>query len=126
MAVTFPVHIDLFGQRMHPHLVLEVLAYAAGFQLYRLLRKRERARNPSAVLSFEVNIWLIVGCIFGAFAGSKVLAWAESLNQYWAARADWRAWMGGKTIVGGLLGGWIGVEIAKTRLGIRRSTGDLF
>jgi prolipoprotein diacylglyceryltransferase len=33
---------------------------------------------------------------------------------------------GGKTIVGGLLGGWLGVEIAKRVSGIRRRTGDLF
>src|SRR5437016_4543505 len=34
--------------------------------------------------------------------------------------------MGGKTIVGALLGGWIGVEIAKKFLRVRSSTGDLF
>jgi prolipoprotein diacylglyceryltransferase len=33
---------------------------------------------------------------------------------------------GGKTIVGGLLGGWIGVEIVKRFSGIHRRTGDLF
>jgi prolipoprotein diacylglyceryltransferase len=33
---------------------------------------------------------------------------------------------GGKTIVGGLLGGWLGVEIAKRLSGIKRRTGDLF
>ena len=31
---------------------------------------------------------------------------------------------GGKTVVGGLVGGWIGVELAKKVLGIRGSTGD--
>jgi prolipoprotein diacylglyceryltransferase len=33
---------------------------------------------------------------------------------------------GGKTIVGGLLGGWLGVELVKRVSGIRRRTGDLF
>ena len=33
---------------------------------------------------------------------------------------------GGKAIFGGVVGGWIGTEIAKWRLGLRRSTGDLF
>ncbi len=32
----------------------------------------------------------------------------------------------GKTVVGGLLGGWLGVEIAKRFGGIYRRTGDLF
>jgi phosphatidylglycerol:prolipoprotein diacylglycerol transferase len=33
---------------------------------------------------------------------------------------------GGKTIVGGLLGGWLGVEAVKRLSGIDRRTGDLF
>jgi len=32
----------------------------------------------------------------------------------------------GKTIEGGIIGGWIAVEFAKRRFGITRSTGDLF
>lgn len=31
-----------------------------------------------------------------------------------------------KMIVGGLLGGWLGLEVAKSRLGIESKTGDLF
>lgn len=34
--------------------------------------------------------------------------------------------LGGRTVLGGLLGGWLGVEWAKRRLGIRRPTGDSF
>ena len=34
--------------------------------------------------------------------------------------------LGGKTIVGGLIGGLIGVELVKLAMGIRRSTGDLY
>lgn len=33
---------------------------------------------------------------------------------------------GGRALLGGLLFGWVGVEVAKRALGIRRSTGDLF
>jgi prolipoprotein diacylglyceryltransferase len=125
--VTFPVHITVLGHPVHPHLLMELIAYAAGFQLYQLLRRRRRrAGDLAAVLPFEQNVWLIVGCVFGALAGSRLLAWVESANLYWSMRADPRAWLGGKTIVGGLLGGWIGVEIAKRRLAITRSTGDLF
>jgi phosphatidylglycerol:prolipoprotein diacylglycerol transferase len=53
------------------------------------------------------------------------LAWAEAPGFYWAMRDDPHFWFGGKTIVGGLLGGWMGIEIAKKALGISRSTGDL-
>jgi prolipoprotein diacylglyceryltransferase len=124
--MTVPVYVEVLGVRVHPHLLMELIAYAGGFQLYLWLRRREARRSPAVVVEPVSNMWLLVGCVFGAFVGSKVLAWAESWNAYWAHRGDPRAWAGGKTIVGGLLGGWVGVEVAKKFLGIARSTGDLF
>ena len=121
-TMTFPVYLHAFGHRLHPHTVMEVIAYSAGFQLYRVLRPR----FPRAMAQFEQSLWIFVGAVFGALIGSKLLAWAESLPEYWPHRFDPAAWMGGKTIVGGLLGGWAGVEIAKRRLGVRHSTGDAF
>ena len=73
--------------------------------------------------------WIIVGCILGALAGSKGLSLLESLPEYrqqWNVTHDPVSWFGGKTMVGGLLGGWAGVEIAKKILRVAHSTGDLF
>lgn len=118
----FPVEISIFGRELAPHAVLEVLAYGAGFGLYRMLRNRfVRSR-----LSLERTVWVLVGCIFGALAGSKSLAWLESIDQYAAAWRRPEVWLGAQTIVGALLGGWIGVEIAKKKLGVGQSTGDVF
>ena len=122
--MTFPVYFHVLAHPIHPHLAMELIAYAGGFQLYRLLRRR--ATRSGEALPVEPNLWIIVGAVLGAAAGSKLLALAESFHQFWPHRADPRAWLAGKTIVGGLMGGWIGVEIVKKRLGIRRSTGDLF
>jgi prolipoprotein diacylglyceryltransferase len=120
-SVTFPVYFDVLGHRVLAHTVLEIIAYAAGAQLYWQLRRRRRA-----VLGAEENLWIIVGCIVGAAVGSKLLAWIESPLDYWPHRSNPATWMGGKTIVGGLLGGWAGVELVKRRLRITRRTGDLF
>src|SRR5437763_6125892 len=119
--MTFPVYFHVFGQRLHPHPVMEVIAYTGGFQLYLLLRRR----SPRAVVPFEQNLWLIVGAIFGALIGSKLLAWSESWPEYAHAfsQQGFAVLAGGKTIVGGLLGGWAGVEIAKQFMHIRHSTG---
>jgi prolipoprotein diacylglyceryltransferase len=125
--VIFPHYFHVFGRPLHPHPVMEVVAYTGGFQLYLYLRRRHaRLRPHDPLLPFEQNVWLIVGAIFGALAGSKLLAWLESPLDYFAHLDHPQVLLGGKTIVGGLLGGWIGVEIAKRALGIRRSTGDLF
>ena len=120
--MTFPVSFDLFGHRVLAHTVLEVIAYATGARLY--WHARRGARTP--LLPAEQNLWVLTGAIVGAAVGSKVLAWAESPLDYWSVRATPAAWLGGKTIVGGLLGGWIGVEVAKRRLAVTRRTGDAF
>ncbi len=121
--MTFPFYLDFFGWQLHPHLVFEGLGYFLGARLYFSLRRRARA-TP---LPLETNLWILVGCVFGAWAGSKLLAWAESPAHYLAVfRADPRGLLGGKTIVGGLLGGWAGVALAKRACRVVRSTGDLF
>src|SRR5204863_7028840 len=61
----------------------------------------------------------------GAALGGRLLSLLEqrALLQYWREQAFW---IGGKTIVGGLIGGLIVVEWAKLRLGVKTRTGDLF
>lgn len=120
--MTFPHYFHLFGRAIHPHPVMEVLAYTGGFRIYLWLRKRWQ-RGP--VVPFEQNMWVLVGAIFGALIGSKLLAWLESPGAYFPHLNNPAAWEGGKTIVGGLLGGWAGVEIAKRFVRVPYSTGDL-
>jgi prolipoprotein diacylglyceryltransferase len=119
--MTFPVTFHILGRPIPAHAVCELAAYTLGFQLYLYLRRR----NPRVAesLPLEKNLWIIVGCVLGALVGSKILAILES-PEYW--NADPLSMLGGKTIVGGLLGGWIGVEFAKSRLGVHQSTGDGF
>ena len=137
--MTFPVDFHAFGRTIPSHMVFEVLAYTGGMQLYLIQRRRNALRSPGRktgdlhdprtahAIPFDQIMWVLVGCVFGALVGSKLLAWAESFHEYIdASRTNPLALLGGKTIVGGLLGGWIGVEIAKKLLGVTRSTGDDF
>jgi prolipoprotein diacylglyceryltransferase len=125
----FPHYLNIAGQQIHPHPVFEMLAYFSAFQLFLYLRKRwdsySTRQGPSPVVPFNLQIALLFACGFGAFFGSKVLAWLESPSHFWLHKHELAAWTGGKTIVGGLLGGWAGIEIAKKAVGIRDSTGDL-
>jgi prolipoprotein diacylglyceryltransferase len=120
--MTFPVELPIFGGSVPVHPIFETLGYIAGFQTYLLLRRRSKF----ARVGDKPTVWIIVGCIVGALLGSKLLAIAESFPDYWRARHQLVTWLGGKTIVGGLLGGWVGVEIAKWRLHVHTRTGDLF
>ncbi len=112
----------------HPvwHPVFEILAYATGYWVYVRMRVRQ------GDVLFEPQRWTVLAAAaVGALVGSRLLGLAE---QWPTLAAAWRAGHllamlvspGGKTIVGGLLGGWLGVEIAKKFSGIKRRTGDLF
>jgi prolipoprotein diacylglyceryltransferase len=106
----------------HPalHPVFEALAYAAGYGLYKLLRAR-----AGDALSDERRWLILAATALGALAGSRLLGLLEQaprIGFHWSSLLL----PGGKTIVGGLLGGWLAVEIAKPLLNIHTRTGDLF
>ena len=119
--MTFPVLIPFGPLSLHPHWVLETLAYALGFRLYSQDRK-----HAGDFLSFLDRAWVVAAAVAGAALGSKLLYWFEDPHQTLARWNDPIYLLGGKTIVGGLLGGTIAVEWTKKSLGITRRTGDLF
>ena len=103
---------------MHP--VFETLAYTLGYAVYR------RSRNASKDILGDEQRWLVIAAAaVGALLGSRMLGLLEQAPH---AFPGWHDLLrpGGKTIVGGLLGGWIGVELMKRMRGIRVRTGDLF
>lgn len=68
---------------------------------------------------------IIAGASIGALIGSRLVGILEEVP---ITQLTWRNLLlpGGKTIVGGLLGGWVAVEIAKRLKHIHSRTGDLF
>lgn len=116
----FPVYIPLGPWQVHPHALFDVLSYLVGGQVFWWMRRR--ARGPG--VPFEKMMWVLVGMAGGAMLGAKLLAWAESWPVVWAHRDSLLTWLSGKTIAGGLIGGWIGVEVAKRWVGLKQSIGD--
>ncbi len=105
------------------HTVFEMLAYAAGFQIF--LRERRRLALP-ALNEPDRSVAVGVGAIVGAALGAKLAFWFDDPLAAFANFPDWRHLLEGKSIVGALLGGLVGVEIAKRFAGIRESSGDAF
>ena len=67
-----------------------------------------------------------LGALGGAFLGAKlVYLFAEGWRD-WPMPDRWLRLATGKSVLGGLLGGYAGVEGMKWLTGYRRSTGDLF
>jgi prolipoprotein diacylglyceryltransferase len=106
----------------HPalHTLFEVLAYVVGYLLY------SRSRRQSGDFLPDEQRWIIIAAAaIGALLGSRILGILEQAPRI---AITWRTFLqpGGKTIVGGLLGGWIAVELTKRIRGIHSRTGDLF
>jgi len=103
------------------HALFEFLGLLVGVQLYRYLRRRQ-----GGSLLQGPGFAVALGCVFGAAIGNKLVFWAEFphlLPLYWNRP---EVWLGGQSMVGGLLGGLLGVELAKRSVGLRESTGDTF
>ena len=101
------------------HIALETLAFALGGVLY------WRSSNASTRPRDRWTRWgVLAGAALGAALGSRGLY----MLQYWGplTHQPLATWLGGKTIVGGLLGALVGVETAKRALNWTASTGDGF
>lgn len=126
--MTFPVYFELGSLRLHPHFVLEAIAYSVGlyFTLFRRLKAAEKTVNPQDISSSQ-RTSISVGALVGALIGAKLLVMLQHVN---LLAQDWKMFallvLQGKTIVGALLGGLIGVEVTKKMIGVRQSTGDSF
>ncbi|HWV64443.1 prolipoprotein diacylglyceryl transferase [Chitinophaga sp.] len=117
----FPVYINLFSLHLPLHAVTETLGMFIGFRYFLFLRKRQGDR-----IGNSNRIWAIIGAIFGALLGSRLLGALENPPGLYQADNLLFYIYQNKTIVGGLLGGLIGVELTKKAVGERHSTGDLF
>ncbi|MDJ0704377.1 MAG: prolipoprotein diacylglyceryl transferase [Leptolyngbyaceae cyanobacterium MO_188.B28] len=116
----FPVYIELGAWKIHPHFLFESIGYAVAFRL--LLWN---VRSDTIVRSQRSLV--IIGGLVGALLGAKGLVALEHLDLLWQNKHHWLLLiLQGKTIVGALLGGWVGVELTKARIGVTQSTGDAF
>lgn len=106
---------------LHPHLIFELLAFVVGFQTFLYLRRR--GHDP--VARVEHRGALVAAAAIGAGVGARLLFWLEDPVRTWANLYRPEVWMTGRTVVGGLLGGWLAVELVKKALGVTRSTGDV-
>lgn len=94
-------------------LMLAGIAVSAWFWLR---RARRDSRLPA----------IYVGGLLGAFVGAKLLYLVIDGWRFLGQSDPWLRWATGKTILGALFGGYLGVELAKYAVGYRATTGDGF
>lgn len=118
-GLTIPFEPVVFGLKINLHLILEYLAFFVAFRYYVFLRKRS-----ADAISSNNRLSIIIGAVFGALLFSRLIAFFENPTLHY--QQGWLAILNNKTIMGGLFGGLLGVELAKKSIGEKQSSGDLF
>lgn len=102
------------------HYVFEWMALATGFAVYRAGRLRRGEPGLSAPGSFVI----LICCLLGAGLGNKLASLANDHVPMRVILTEWQPWLDGQSMVGALLGGWLGVEWGKRLAGRSDRTGD--
>ena len=118
MKSIFPLKFELFGDQFHYHYLFETLAFLIGIRLYYYLKKG--IVDP---ISDENRLWILLGAMFGALVGSRVIAVLETPEVL--SHLTFSILYQSKTIVGGLLGGLFGVETIKKIIHVNIASGDI-
>ncbi len=118
-GIALPFEPILFGIKLNIHLIIEYLAFFVAFRYYVILRKK-----TTDSISSKNRLSIIIGAIFGALFLSRLVAFLENPPLHY--EQGWLAILNNKTIMGGLFGGLLGVELAKKIIGEKHSSGDLF
>lgn len=119
--MNFPVYIEIGSAKILLHSLLEPIAFFTGFRYYLYLRKKQ-----GDVIGEDNRTWIIIGAIFGALAGSRLVGGLENPVQLNQSENVLLHFYTNKTVLGGLLGGLFGVEAVKKLVGEKKASGDLF
>ncbi len=117
--MSIPFEPEVLGVTINVHLTLEYLAFILAFRYYVFLRNRRKD-----TISKTNRLSIIIGATLGALIGSRVIGLLE--NPLLISSYNYVELLNTKTIMGGLFGGLIGVEIAKNIIKEGHSSGDLF
>lgn len=117
----FPTVGDLLGVplALPTHAVFVALGVLAAAVVF-VLEARRRGSTDDRLL------WVVVGALVGGGVMMRLGTWLqhESLRDNATLAEQWLH--GNRSILGGLVGAWLGVHVAKRVVGYRARTGDLF
>lgn len=117
----FPIEFSFGKNSFYLHAVMEAAGFFIGFRYFLFLRKKQGDTIESAN-----RTWILIGAIFGALIGSRVIGSLERPYELFITDNVWEYIYSNKTVLGGFLGGLVGVELVKKILKEKHSSGDLF
>ncbi|WP_417445117.1 prolipoprotein diacylglyceryl transferase [Joostella sp.] len=120
MPISLPFELEVLNTQINIHLLLEYIAFFVAFRYYLYLR-----RNTKDSINTSNRFSIVLGAAIGAFLGSRLIGYLENPVAINSLK-EILSLMNIKTIMGGLFGGLLGVEITKKIIGEKESSGDLF
>lgn len=117
----FPIIFKWGYLALSAHFLFEVLAFFLGFRYFLWLR-----RSNGDTLASSSRLTVFLGAAVGALVGSRFLGALEVPQMFLHPQGNWLYYFQSKTIIGALLGGLAGVELAKKMIGEQQSSGGLF
>jgi phosphatidylglycerol---prolipoprotein diacylglyceryl transferase len=124
-----PVNIDNWGIRpvlftignieVSSYSFFVALGFFAGVGVYIYEAKRKKDTS-------EKTLYIAIGSIAGGILGAKLLDWIINIDFIFKNISSIDFLISGRTIIGGLIGGYIGANLAKKYTGIKSRKGNLF
>lgn len=121
ITMHFPLTVQISSVKILLHTIFETAAFFIGFRYFIYLRKRQ-----GDTIRSSNRVWILIGAIFGAVIGSRLIGGLENITELNNAFNKWLYFYQNKTVVGGFLGGLAGVELTKKFIHEKHSSGDLF
>lgn len=117
---SIPFEPNIAGIKINIHLILEYAAFFIAYRYYSFQKKHKADPIP------ELNrLYIIAGAAFGALIGSRLIGFLEN-PVVSSPNLSFFQLYNTKTIMGGLFGGLVGVELTKKLIKEKSSSGDLF
>jgi phosphatidylglycerol---prolipoprotein diacylglyceryl transferase len=117
----FPIEISFGNSKLPLHAITEIAAFFIGYRYFSYLRKKQ-----GDVIQSENRLWILIGAIFGALLGSRLVGALENPQALFSTKNIWLYIYSNKTVLGGFLGGLFGVELIKKIIKEKNNSGDLF
>ncbi|WP_336716501.1 prolipoprotein diacylglyceryl transferase [Chryseobacterium mucoviscidosis] len=115
----FPVTLHILGKEVLLHPITESLGIFVGMRYYTFAKRKDKEKFSSVN-----SLLILIAATLGALLGSHIIGSLERPYDLMKAENVWiYIWLN-NTIVGGLAGGLIGVELMKKIIGKKESTGD--
>jgi phosphatidylglycerol---prolipoprotein diacylglyceryl transferase len=112
-------YINLFGLKIPSYSLFILLALIVGIIIYYFESKDKKQLN-------ENSLYIALAAIIGGTLGAKIPIWIINYKEIIQSFPDIGPLLSGRTIVGGLIGGAIGVVLIKKILKLKERKGNLF